>query len=114
MRAPVAVEPVKLTLSTPGWVTMCSLASRDAVTMLMTPGGSPASSTASASRYGSSAVSGAGLSTIVDPDARQGPSFIAIMYSGTFHGMIPAATPTGARRTTTFWPMAPTRSSLHG
>ena len=114
MRAPVAVDPVKLTLSTPGWVTMCSLASRDAVTMFTTPGGRPASRTASASRYGSSAVSGAGLSTIVEPDARHGPSFIAMMYSGTFHGMMPAQTPTGARRTTTFWPMAPTRSSLQG
>ena len=105
---------MKLTLSTPGCVTICSLASRDAATMFTTPGGRPASSTASASRYGSSDVSGAGLSTIVEPDARHGPSFIAMMYSGTFHGVMPAHTPTGARRTTTFWPMAPTRSSLQG
>ena len=36
-----------------------------------------------------------------------------MMNSGTFHGVMPAQTPTGARRTMTFWPIAPVRSSLH-
>ena len=44
-------------------------------------------------------VSGAGLRTIVEPDASVGPSFSIVMNSGTFHGMIPAATPTGSLRT---------------
>ena len=39
MRRPAAVDPVKATLSTPGWRTRCSPASRPAGTMLTTPGG---------------------------------------------------------------------------
>ena len=40
-------------------------------------------------------VSGAVLSTMVEPVAMTGPSFIAAMKSGTFHGTMPAHTPTG-------------------
>ena len=45
-----ATLPVKLTLSIPGCPTRYSLASLPAVTMLITPAGSSASATASASR----------------------------------------------------------------
>jgi hypothetical protein len=48
----------------------------------------------------------------VQPAASAGPSFIAMMKSGTFHGMIPAHTPTGRRPTRTGLPNAPGRSSL--
>jgi len=47
---PEDVLPVKLTLSTSGWRTRYSLASRSAATTFTTPGGRPASSRASASR----------------------------------------------------------------
>ena len=69
---PATVDPVNEILSTSGWVTMCSPTSRPACTMLSTPAGSPASCTASASRYALSGVSGAGFSTTVEPDASAG------------------------------------------
>ncbi|EPD63607.1 hypothetical protein HMPREF1211_02734 [Streptomyces sp. HGB0020] len=74
---PAAVEPVKATLSTPGWDTRYAPASRPAGTTLTTPGGSPASSTASAKSTESSTVSGDGLSTNVHPAARPGAYFVA-------------------------------------
>lgn len=48
MRRPANVEQVKVILSTPGWRTSLSEASRSAVTMLITPAGSPAASATSA------------------------------------------------------------------
>ena len=48
IRLPTGVLPVKVTLSTPGWVTSCSLSAASATSTLTTPGGRPASSTASA------------------------------------------------------------------
>ena len=114
MWRPTALDPVNDTLSIPGWWSRCSPVSRLAATMLITPGGRSDSSTASARRYASRGVSGAGLRTIGHPAAIAGPSFNAAMNSGTFHGMIPAATPTGARRTSTGEPSAPSRRSSHG
>ena len=43
MRAPVCTEPVKLTMSTPGWRTRYSASGARAATMLITPGGRPTS-----------------------------------------------------------------------
>ena len=48
--------------------------------------------------------------TIVDPDASAGASFSIVTNSGTFHGTIAAATPTGSLRTMA-GPMSPGRSS---
>ena len=48
IRRPAAVDPVKATLSTPGWRTSNSETSRSAVRMFTTPGGKPAASQASA------------------------------------------------------------------
>ncbi len=44
MRAPVSTEPVKLTMSTPGWRTRYAASGARAATMLITPGGRPTSS----------------------------------------------------------------------
>ena len=55
----------------------------------------------SASQLASSGVSGAGLITMVEPDASVGASLSMVTNSGTFHGMMPAATPTGSLRTST-------------
>ena len=110
IRFPAAVEPVKLILSTSRCVTRCSPTPRPAATMLTTPAGSPTSSITSARRYASSGVSGAGFSTTVEPDASAGPIFNMIVKSGTFHGTMQPATPTGSRRTST-GPSAPSRKS---
>ena len=69
---PAAVEPVKATLSTSRCCTRYAPISRPPGTMLTTPGGRPAASTASANTYESSTVSGDGLSTIVLPAASAG------------------------------------------
>ena len=63
-----------------------------------TPGGNPTSSASSPIRSALNGVCSAGLSTIVQPAARAGPSFHAAISSGKFHGMICAHTPTGSRR----------------
>src|SRR3954462_5876982 len=96
IRLPATVEPVNEILSTSGWVTMCSPTSRPACTMLSTPAGSPASCTASASRYAFRGASGAGFNTTVDPDASAGASFSMVTNSGTFHGTMAPTTPTGS------------------
>ena len=56
--------------------------------MLTTPGGSPASSTASASRRLSSTVSGLGLITAVQPAASRGASLNMASAWGKFQGTI--------------------------
>ena len=61
----------------------------------------------------SSGVSGAGLSTMVEPEARAGASLSMAMNSGTFHGMMPAATPTGSWRTRV-GPIMPVADLLEG
>lgn len=72
MTRPAAVDLVKLILSTRGWATNDHPASRPAGTMVSTPGGIPASAAASASTKESSAVSGDGFSTTVQPAAKAG------------------------------------------
>ena len=71
---PAAVDPVNDTLSMSGWRTRCSPTSRSAATMLTTPAGRPDDSRISASTLASSGVSGAGLSTMVEPEASAGAS----------------------------------------
>ena len=98
---PVAVEPVNDTMSTRG-----SVASTDGhlvgrgETTLRTPGGRSVCSAASRpSSQASQGVSGAGLSTTVQPAASAGPTLARLIWVGTFHGVIAATTPTGSRRT---------------
>ena len=101
MARPVAVDPVKETMSTRGSEVSRAATSLDrGVTTLSTPAGM---SVRSATRRPSSAathgVSGAGFSTTVQPAARAGPILARLIWVGTFHGEIAATTPTGSRRT---------------
>ena len=100
---PTSVEPVKEILRTrgsPNSVEATSPVRREVMT-LTTPAGTPASSM---QRTTSSAVSGvaeAGLTIIVQPAARAGPSLRVIIAAGKFQGVIAAVTPTGWRSTST-------------
>ena len=65
--------------------------------MLNTPAGKPASSTASVKRRAESGESWLGLSTMVQPAARAGPTLQVTWFIGQFHGASRAHTPTGSR-----------------
>jgi hypothetical protein len=112
IRRPAAVDPVKVTLSTPGWLTKCCPESGPAATILTTPGGITASWISSANRYASSGVSGAGFHTTVHPATSAGANLPDAVTCGPFHGVIAATTPTGSRRTVT-GPRIPSRRSSH-
>ena len=76
MSFPISFEPVKLILSTRGWVRSGPPASGPRpVTTLRTPGGRPASWTMRASSSAESGVCSAGLSTTVHPAASAGATF---------------------------------------
>ena len=96
IRLPAAVDPVKATLSVPGWVTRCSPTSRPPGTTLTTPAGTPASSRTSASTKLLSGASGGGLTTTVQPAASAGATFHADSVTGAFQGTMAATTPTGS------------------
>ncbi len=89
------------TMSTRGSVVSWAATSFDrGVTTLSTPGGRSVRSAASRpSSQASHGVSGAGLSTTVQPAASAGPILARLIWVGTFHGVIAATTPTGSRRT---------------
>ena len=73
---PVAVEPVKATLSTPGWETRYApVVGPSPGTTLTTPAGMPTSAASSARRSAVRGVAGSGLSTAVQPAASAGASF---------------------------------------
>ena len=95
MSLPTAVEPVKATLSTPGWVTSAIPISPGPVMMLTTPAGRSAWRQTSAKSSALSGVVLAGLSTTVLPAASAGAIFQASISSGKFQGMTWAATPSG-------------------
>ncbi len=61
----------------------------------------------------STGASGDGFKMMGAPAASAAPSFMAVMNRGTFHGTIPAATPTGTFCTRT-GPMIPGRSCSNG
>src|SRR5881398_95934 len=67
------------------------------VTTLSTPGGSPASINARASRWVHTGVSEAGFSTTVQPATSAGAVFHTGIANGKFHGVISATGPTGCR-----------------
>jgi hypothetical protein len=96
---PVLVEPVKDTMSTRGSEARTAATSLErGVTTLKTPGGmSVCSATNRPSSQATHGVSGAGLSTTVQPAARAGPTLARLIWFGTFHGVIAATTPTGSR-----------------
>lgn len=95
---PVAVEPVKATLSTPGCPASAAPVSRDSpVTTLTTPGGNPACPNSSANTSVETGACSDGFTTIVHPAASAGASFQVSSISGEFHGVMAATTPTGSR-----------------
>ena len=82
-RLPARVEPVKETMSTPGWAAIASPTTGPVpVTRLKTPAGRPAASITSASRKAFSGVTSLGLRTTVQPAARAGATLQAIWFSG--------------------------------
>ena len=96
-RLPVAVDPVKLILSKPGWLVIHGPRSSPPVTMFSTPGGS--SSAASSPNFSvDSGVKGDGFSTIVLPASSAGPTLNIARIIGKFHGAMAPTTPSGTWR----------------
>src|ERR1700751_6451752 len=94
---PVRCEPVKATLSTPGWAASAAPAvSPYPGTMLTTPAGTPASRINSPRRKAVSGASSAGLRMTVHPVASAGPIFQIDGPNGPFQGRIAPTTPTGS------------------
>jgi hypothetical protein len=97
IRLPTAVDPVKTTLRTCGWVTSRSPASAPVPgTTCSTSSGRPASTASSCRRSAVSGVCSAGLSTTVLPAASAGAKPHAATGIGKFHGTITATTPSGS------------------
>ena len=97
IRRPVAVDPVKVTMSTIGFDVSSSPTSPCPVITLSTPGGIPASAAASAIIIASSGVHGCGFSTTVHPTARAGATFTTFNMNGKLNGVMAATTPIGSR-----------------
>ena len=96
-RMPARVEPVKETMSTPGWREMASpTVGPSPLTRLNTPFGTPASSIASAKMMALSGAISEGFSTMVQPAASAGATLHMIWLSGQFHGVIMPTTPIGS------------------
>ena len=97
---PTGVEPVKPMKRTAGWLVITPpIAWASPVTMLSTPLGKPACSASATSASAVSGVSGAGLTTKVQPAARPGAHLRVIIAAGKFQGVIAAQTPTGCLAT---------------
>ena len=101
MRWPVAVEPVKATMSTSGDVVSTSPTRWSCeTTMFTTPAGMSVFSTMRRPRrVAFHGVSGAGLSTHVLPMASTGPSLLRMISIGKFHGTMTPTTPIGSFHT---------------
>ena len=101
MARPVAVPPVKPTMSMPGWLTSASPVTLPRpLTRLTTPGGRPASCITSIMRRTDNGVYSDGFSTQVLPKGMQVATRMEDSASGAFHGEMTAATPFGSRVTT--------------
>ena len=98
---PVAVEPVKDTTSTRGSdESRAPMAWSAEATTLSTPGGRSVSSVAIRPRsVAVHGVSGAGLSTTVQPAASAGATLARLICMGKFHGVTAPTTPAASRRT---------------
>ncbi len=94
---PILVEPVKDSLrASPERISGSITAPASmAGTMLTTPSGTPASLRICARASIDSGVCWAGLSTLVHPAARAGPSLRVPIAIGKFHGVISRQGPTG-------------------
>ncbi len=95
---PVSVEPVNEILSTPGCATSAApVVSPRPCSRLMTPGSSPGRSSHRCRNSAVEAgVSSDDLTTTVQPAASAAPSLRTVRSTGSFHGMISAATPSGS------------------
>ena len=100
MARPVAVEPVKVTMSTRGSAVRWVPTSAPPVMTLRTPGGSSASWAARAISKASRGVHGCGLSTTVQPTARAGTTLTRFKKNGKLNGVMAATTPAGSRTMT--------------
>ena len=98
---PTSVLPVKLILRMRGsWNSVSATSAvRREVIRLTTPAGTPASCMIRTISIAVSGVALAGLTTLVQPAARAGPSLRVIIAAGKFQGVIAAVTPTGWRST---------------
>ncbi|TPW10800.1 MAG: hypothetical protein FD127_3565, partial [Acidimicrobiaceae bacterium] len=67
IRLPVADDPVTVTMSVSGWVTMASPTAASPVITWNAPSGRPASRASSARRSEERGVAGAGFNTTVHP-----------------------------------------------
>src|SRR3954465_13675825 len=80
--APVAVEPVNATLSSPGWPASAGPAGSSPDTRFAPPGGGPAPAIQENSRAGEREAYGDGLTTMVQPAATAAHSFQPMSSSG--------------------------------
>ncbi len=94
---PVWVEPVKLSLSMPGWDDINGPRASPPLMTFSTPAGKTSRSS-SPSFSVVNGVNGNGLSTIVLPVSKAGATFHSASASGKFHGTMPPTTPSGTRR----------------
>ena len=79
---PTLTPPVMCTMSTPGWLTRCRLASKPTAMMFTTPSGKPAASAHSAITRAVSCESGAALAMKTHPAKSPGMIFIPISGTG--------------------------------
>ena len=101
MRLPTAVEPVKDTMSTPGWLDrVAPTGSPWPSTMLRTPGGRPASLSSSPRITVVEGVNSEGFTTAVQPAASAKGSFWQTIRKGKFQGVMMPTTPIGSFSTT--------------
>ena len=103
-RLPARVEPVKLTMSTSGWLANTSpTTGPKPFTRLNTPAGRPASWMISAKIMALTGAISLGFKTTVQPAASAGAIFNVIWFKGKFQGVMQPTTPIGSR-TTSEWP----------
>ena len=96
---PTPVEPVKVSPSSPGWSTKALPMEPGPISRFSTPAGSPAVSSACASRSASNGTVLAGFHTTVLPYASAGAIFQAGMAIGKLNGVTTPTTPSGLRVT---------------
>src|SRR2546421_12625507 len=98
MRRPVAVEPVKAILATPGCsARYCPATAPSPGTTFTTPSGNPTSAINSATRRLESGVSSAGLITTQFPAASAGAILQPVDMRGEVQGATCPPTPSGSR-----------------
>ena len=99
-RLPARVEPVKLTMSTSGWVAKTSpTTGPKPLTRLKTPAGKPAAWMISVKIMALTGAISLGFNTTVQPAAKAGATLRVIWLRGKFQGVMQPTTPIGSRTT---------------